>query len=84
MKFIKTRESLNVWDYYADDTGTFQASIVHFEQPSHFGINGGRISKMFIQNYKTGEIVCNYDRGWDKIPTTEVKAFYDELLEKLN
>ena len=84
MKFIKTRESLNVWDYYADDTGTFQASVVHFEQPSPFGINSGRISKLFIQNENTKEIVCNFDRGWDKKPTPEVKAFYDEILKKLN
>ena len=32
-----------------------------------YGINGGRISKLMIK--RGGEIVCNYDRGWDIKPS---------------
>ena len=40
-----------------------------YEQPSKYGIDGGRISKLML---KIGdEIVANYDRGWDIRPTNE-------------
>ena len=37
--------------------------VKHFDEGSRFGIDGGRISKLMIK--RDGEIVCNYDRGWD-------------------
>lgn len=37
--------------------------VKHFEEGSQYGIDGGRISKLMIK--RDGEIVCNYDRGWD-------------------
>lgn len=37
-----------------------------FDEPSHWGINGGRISKLMIKI--DGEVVANYDRGWDIEP----------------
>ena len=37
--------------------------IKQWDTGSKFGINGGRISKLMIK--RGGEIVCNYDRGWD-------------------
>ena len=37
--------------------------IKQWDEGSKFGINGGRISKLMIK--RDGEIVCNYDRGWD-------------------
>ena len=43
--------------------------VKHFEEPSEFGINGGRISKLQIK--MGGKTVVNYDRGWDIEPTTE-------------
>lgn len=40
-----------------------------YGQPSKYGIDGGRISKLML---KIGdEIVANYDRGWDIRPTNE-------------
>ena len=36
---------------------------------SVYGIEGGRISKLMIT--RGGEIVCNYDRGWDVTPADE-------------
>ena len=42
-----------------------------FEEGSDFGINGGRISKLQIRI--GSKISANYDRGWDKKPTTSVE-----------
>lgn len=40
--------------------------IKHYDNPSKYGINGGRISKLML---KIGdEVVANYDRGWDIHP----------------
>ena len=41
--------------------------VKHFDEGSQFGIDGGRISKLMIK--RSGEIVCNYDRGWDIKPS---------------
>ena len=41
--------------------------VKHFDEGSQFGIEGGRISKLMIKI--DGQIVCNYDRGWDVEPT---------------
>lgn len=34
-----------------------------FDEPSQFGIEGGKVSKLMLK--RDDEIVCNYDRGWD-------------------
>lgn len=39
------------------------------EEGSVFGINEGRISKLWLQI--NGQTVANYDRGWDVKPTCE-------------
>lgn len=47
---------INWVEGYADDT-FFQAKL--YDEPSPFGINGGRVSKLHIDGG------VNYDRGWD-------------------
>lgn len=47
------------------------SSIFHYwmkvyEEPSQFGIDEGRISKLTLK--LNSEVVCNYDRGWDMEP----------------
>ena len=84
MKYLYTETVLNKWDVYEDNTGTYRAEIVRFEETSPFGINKGRISKLYIKDVKTGKCLCSYDRGWDTKPEAEVKDFYNEVLEKLN
>lgn len=47
------------------------SSIFHywmkqFDEGSQYGIEGGRISKLTMK--RNGEIVVNYDRGWDVRP----------------
>ena len=43
-----------------------------YDEGSEFGINGGRISKLFIRrdDGKTAPIL-NYDRGWDIRPRSK-------------
>lgn len=40
-----------------------------YEEGSRFGINNGKISKLMLK--LDGEIIANYDRGWDIKPTCE-------------
>ena len=44
-------------------------SIMVYDEPSKFGINHGKISKLELK--QDGKIVANYDRGWDIRPTTK-------------
>lgn len=58
-------------------------SIFHYwfkqyDEGSEFGIDGGRISKLMLK--RNGEIVCNYDRGWDVQPVDEDTQFAYEIL----
>ena len=50
-----------------NETYTYDAK--HFDAPSEYGIEGGRISKLGIR--KGREVVLNYDRGWVIEPETE-------------
>ena len=56
---------------WKEGTIKIQNSVFHYwvkvyDEPSRFGIDGGRISKLMLK--RKGEIVCNYDRGWDIKP----------------
>ena len=47
------------------------SSIIHywvkcFEEGSQYGIEKGRISKLMLK--RDGEIIANYDKGWDIEP----------------
>lgn len=41
-----------------------------YDEGSVFGIDGGRVSKLWIARIVSGEetVVCSYDRGWDINP----------------
>ena len=47
----------------------FHYWMKQYEEGSQWGIEGGRISKLMLK--RNGEIVCNYDRGWDVEPADE-------------
>ena len=47
----------------------FHYWVKQYEEPSQFGIEGGRVSKLMLK--RKGQIVCNYDRGWDIRPVDE-------------
>ena len=44
----------------------FHYWMKQYAEGSQYGIEGGRISKLMLK--RDGEIVCNYDRGWDVRP----------------
>ena len=41
----------------------FHYWVKHYDEPSHYGIENGRISKLTIK--RNGMVVYNYDRGED-------------------
>lgn len=51
-----------------------------FEEPSEYGIKGGRISKLQIRI--DDRVICNYDRGWDIEPTCEEAEIAFAILTK--
>ena len=41
----------------------FHYWVKHYDEPSEYGINEGRVSKLMLK--RNGEIVYNFDRGLD-------------------
>ena len=68
----------------------FIAQIKIYDEPSEFGIDGGRISKLVITKQSIGwnNPLISYDRGWDKkiTKTTSRNAikFYKTILKNFN
>ncbi len=61
----------------------FDFVVKRFDEGSEFGINGGRISKLWIG--KDGKEYANYDRGWDRRPKgPEEKKVYNEIIRRYN
>lgn len=61
----------------------FNYQVKHFDEGSVFGIDEGKISKLWIA--KDGKTVANYDRGWDILPTDpKVEKVYNELVKRFN
>lgn len=60
----------------------FKAKV--YDEGSKFGINNGRISKLFVWKSELGRIcnrkVANYDRGWDMQPTDKTEK---EVLQRI-
>lgn len=57
-----------------------------YKEPSEFGINGGRVSKLYIwpAGQSWAPALVSYDRGWDKEPEIpEIKAIFETLLNYL-
>ena len=46
----------------------FHYWVKHYDEPSHYGIGNGRISKLTLK--RNGMVVYNYDRGEDVEPQT--------------
>lgn len=53
-------------------------SMKVFEEPSEYGINKGKISKLTLKN--NNKVIANYDRGWDIMPTGKLA---NEALEMI-
>lgn len=59
---------------------TFTYEMKQYEEGSEYGIEGGRISKLYMKSEKTDKEVCCYDRGWDRKPTTKNAKLALELI----
>ena len=65
----------------------YAIAVKMFEEPSVFGIDKGKISKLWIYPPKnTGEKEIIYDRGWDRKPPAkgDIRTVYDEFIKKYN
>ena len=60
----------------------YEYQVKCYEVGSQFGINGGRISKLFMR--KDDEIVVSYDREWDIYPEAADLPAYEKLLAMYN
>lgn len=57
--------------------------IKYYDKGSDWGIDGGRISKLFI--IKDYETLCAYERGWGVHPkTAAAKKLYEALVKEYN
>ena len=66
-----------MWKFGRINGYDYEAKV--YDLGSEYGINGGRISKLFVK--KDGRIVMNYDRGWDIRPTTrEAREVLEQIL----
>lgn len=95
MKYIRSEQGINLWKIYHDDTNTYEANVVLFDKPSIYGINGGKIAKLFIKRVddkadkKSHRVwLYAYDKSFGRnietVPTEEVKSFYTEIISALN
>lgn len=49
----------------------FRGSAKIFCEGSVFGIDGGKISKIYFVEMNSEKTSCNYDRGWDIVPVED-------------
>ena len=77
--FTKFRTSTNWVDGTVGNL-KFQAKL--FDEGSMYGINEGRVSKLYIYNNNSKYFVT-YDRGWEIEPTEETKPYFDAVMELL-
>ena len=60
--------------------GGYDFEVKHFDRPSRFGIDEGRISKLMITRKSTYGTVASYDRGWDKLPRFDVEIEVTQVI----
>lgn len=65
------------------DGTEYNYSAKVYDEPSQFGINEGRISKLTVKQGKKD--IINYDRGWDIEPTDMIThLILDIILKKFS
>ena len=65
--------------WYEGDIRGYKIQAKIFDEPSQFGIDNGRISKLWISG--NGEEL-NYDRGWDTPePLPDLDNYSERLLD---
>ena len=67
------------------DGKLYDCCMKHFEKGSEWGIDGGKISKLWVKDIETGNVIINYDRGWDIKPKSQAaKEIYDSIIDAHN
>ena len=82
---IRVKETRHAGNGWKEGTMRIGSGIYHYwvksyDEGSEFGIDGGRISKLMLK--RKGEIVCNYDRGWDVEPVDEETEIALEIMRR--
>ena len=86
IEVIGTKQASNTWTMATATVAgqTYQIQMVRFDEPSHYGIGEGRISKLYVADADR-QMLANYDRGWDKRPATATgQAIVDAITAKFN
>ena len=65
---ITITEQSGTWT--AGRIGGYKFEVKRFDDQSVYGINEGRISKLFVRRESDRTVVANFDRGWDVEPET--------------
>ena len=67
----------------SDGTAKVNYEIKVFDEGSIYGIDEGRISKLWLEDDDTGFCLASYDRGWDIMPCNEfAQKAVEELLDR--
>lgn len=67
--------------WISDTIGLYYYEAKVYDEPSRFGIDGGRISKLAIYN-PVKKCCCQYDREWVIKPdNNEVKEVFLKIME---
>ena len=81
---IKVTGTTGNWTFgtvkQTDGGETFVFQAKHYDEPSQFGIDGGRVSKLCVRRDGAAKGVIAYERGWLVKPRT---AAYRGLLAAL-
>ena len=67
-EIIITRRDGN-WTY--GHIGEYDFEVKHWPEPSSFGIEEGRIIKLWVSRHNAYGEAVTYDRGWDRLPRTQ-------------
>ena len=67
----------------------YDFQVKHYDEPSVFGINHGRISKLWLRRQGETRAVLSFDRGWERGYSLKgkgeaVSAIYEALIAKFN
>ena len=91
---MKSEYEINVTGTSANWTfGTIQRpdgevlvfQVKHYDEPSQYGIDAGRISKFCVRRDGDSKDLIAYERGWFVKPRTEAhKAVLTDLKERFN
>lgn len=61
-------------------TARFELKV--FETGSEHGIDGGKISKLYVT--RAGAVIASYDRGWDIAPTGDGARIVEAIIKEYN